>query len=537
MASSLLSTLCFSSQNPLKSLELPLPKISLCNSRPNFAFKKNLFSPKPSFLSYNIDHFKRFGCVSCKSTSTISINTRNYEFSDGFPEVELRLQLGGRYIQSSRDIFVDADESSLKIKVQCAGSLMTLIEINNLYEKIKPAETIWYIDEDQLVVNLKKHDPDLKWPDVVESWESLTIGIRQLLKGTSIYIVGNSTEINQKVARELAVGLGYTPLTSSELLEAFAKQTIDSYGVESVAEAEGSILESLSSHVRAVVATLGGQHGAAVRADKWRHLYAGFTVWLSQSEATDIQSELVLTMVTFRNLMAWAQASLSLHRGHTALQLRHSIYTIRLPHHIAADLLFTAVLVAALLLTAVHHIAAHCVVVQKVLQDMQDLGKSIKPSREHYKEQADVRDDMLNLRRICDDTNAQGIIPFIANWRQFHFCVKEMWKEAHYLELPHDVKMSWIFTVTVNEDTTKDEAQRHIQEGSQAYSNADVVVKLGGWNANLAQTVAQASLSALKRVILSDKKLPGKKSLYIRLGCRGDWPNIKPPGWDPSTGV
>jgi len=40
-----------------------------------------------------------------------------------------------------------------------------------------------------------------------------------------------------------------------------------------------------TSHVRAVVATLGGQHGAAGRADKWRHLYAGFTVWLSESEA------------------------------------------------------------------------------------------------------------------------------------------------------------------------------------------------------------------------------------------------------------
>lgn len=29
--------------------------------------------------------------------------------------------------------------------------------------------------------------------------------------------------------------------------------------------------------------------------------------------------------------------------------------------------------------------------------------------------------------------------------------------------------------------------------------------------------------------------LAGKKSLYIRLGCRGDWPNIEPPGWDPSS--
>ncbi|XP_056160621.1 probable inactive shikimate kinase like 2, chloroplastic [Syzygium oleosum] len=42
-------------------------------------------------------------------------------------------------------------------------------------------------------------------------------------------------------------------------------------------------------------------------------------------------------------------------------------------------------------------------------------------------------------------------------------------------------------------------------------------------------------LSALKRLVLSDRKLPDKKSLYIRLGCRGDWPNVKPPGWDPST--
>ncbi|KAL6985720.1 putative inactive shikimate kinase like 2, chloroplastic [Sarracenia purpurea var. burkii] len=233
------------------------------------------------------------------------------------------------------------------------------------------------MDDDQLVVNLKKQDPDLKWPDIIESWESLAVGVMQLLKGTSIYLVGDSSEINEKIARELAIGLGYTPLNTKELLETYAKQTIDSWviaeGSDSVATAESAILESLSSHVRAVVATLGGQHGAAGRADKWRHLYAGFTVWLSRSEATD-------------------------------------------------------------------------------------------------------------------------------------------------------------------EDSAKEEAKRNIQYGNQAYSNADVVVKLGGWDPNYAKSVAQASLSALKQLILSDKKLPGKKSLYIRMGCRGDWPNIKPPGWDPSTG-
>uniref|UniRef100_A0A803N5X6 Uncharacterized protein n=1 Tax=Chenopodium quinoa TaxID=63459 RepID=A0A803N5X6_CHEQI len=62
---------------------------------------------------------------------------------------------------------------------------------------------------------------------------------------------------------------------------------VNTDGSDAVAEAEAAVLESLSSHVRAVVATLGGKHGAAGRADKWRHLYAGFTVWLSQSAATD----------------------------------------------------------------------------------------------------------------------------------------------------------------------------------------------------------------------------------------------------------
>lgn len=59
---------------------------------------------------------------------------------------------------------------------------------------------------------MKKQDPELKWHDIVESWESLTTGVAQLLKGTSIFLVGESTEINNSVARELAVGLGYVPL-------------------------------------------------------------------------------------------------------------------------------------------------------------------------------------------------------------------------------------------------------------------------------------------------------------------------------------
>ncbi|RZB93063.1 probable inactive shikimate kinase like 2, chloroplastic [Glycine soja] len=298
------------------------------------------------------------------------------EFCDGSSEVELRLNIGGLDIRSSRDISIDTNDTSLAIRVLLPGSPITLIETNPLFDRVKSSETIWYIDDDQLVVNFKKQDPDFKWPDIMESWESLTAGSSQLLQGTPIYLVGDSTEINQKVAQELATGLGYTPLSTKELLELYTKQTVDSWllaeGSDSVAEAESAVLESISSHARAVVATLGGQHGAAGRADKWQHLYAGLTVWLSKTEELD-------------------------------------------------------------------------------------------------------------------------------------------------------------------EDSAPQETYKNIKDGIISYTNADVVVKLPGWDPAYAKNVAQACLSALKQLIQSDKKLPGKKSLYIRLGCRGDWPNIKPPGWDPSS--
>ncbi|KAK3428763.1 hypothetical protein EUGRSUZ_E00231 [Eucalyptus grandis] len=250
-------------------------------------------------------------------------------------------------ISGPRYIHVDANDTSLTIQLKHSGSLMTLMEIDSLFDRIKSAETIWLVvllrilvvdgnlDDDQLVINLKKQDPELKWPDIVESWESSTAGSTQLLRGTSIYIAGDSTEINHKVAKELAVGLGYTPLETKELLETFAKQTIDSWvlaeGYDAIAEAQDVLLESLSRYTHYVM----------------QYLYAGFTVWLSTTEATD-------------------------------------------------------------------------------------------------------------------------------------------------------------------EDSAKKEARRHIEDGSLGYANADVVVKLQGWDVDYSKIVARASLRALKRLVLSDRKLPGK---------------------------
>ncbi|KAI3469178.1 hypothetical protein Pfo_025841 [Paulownia fortunei] len=369
------TTLSFLSPNPSKT-QVFFPKTySVSLSTPKFLFFRTHFPSSLPLVSAGVKKHRHI--LLCSTIPIVSTDATHYEFYDDSSEVELRLELGDESI-SPGEIFVDASENSLVIRVQYSGYLKTLLDTNSLYGMIKPSETIWYIDDAQLVVNLKKQDPELKWPDIMESWESLTTGIIQLLKGTSVFLVGESTEINHKIARELAVGLGYTPLSTKELLEAYTKQTIDSWvteeGSSAVAEAEGAILESLSSQARAVVATLGGKHGAVRRPNKWQHLFAGFTVWLSQSEATD-------------------------------------------------------------------------------------------------------------------------------------------------------------------EESAKQEAKKNIQDGLQGYANAEVVVKLGGWDAAYSKAVAQASLSALKRLVLSDKDLPGKKSLYIRLGCRGDWPDIKPPGWDPSTGT
>lgn len=69
------------------------------------------------------------------------------QFSDSTSEVELRLQLRAQDVESSRDIFVDAKDTSLTIRVQRRGSVVTLIETSHLFERIKPAETIWFVSK------------------------------------------------------------------------------------------------------------------------------------------------------------------------------------------------------------------------------------------------------------------------------------------------------------------------------------------------------------------------------------------------------
>ncbi|KAL4557371.1 hypothetical protein LXL04_035547 [Taraxacum kok-saghyz] len=330
---------CISSKS-LKHIHLTFPKITISLSNSNFT-SVSVHSLNP----INLSPSRKPVNFICSSSSGVSTSTTNYEFSDESNEVELRLFLGDKTIQSSKYVSVDIDEKFLTIKTKHNGSFTTAMEIS-LYEKIKPAETM-LLDDDQLVVNLKKQDPDVKWPDITETWESLTVGVTQLLKGTSIYLVGESSEINHKISRELVVGLGRIKCCS----------------------------RSRKCHIRKPKQSYSfgccNDRRAATSGDQWRHLYAGFTVWLSQSDAKD-------------------------------------------------------------------------------------------------------------------------------------------------------------------EEAAKEEARMNVEGGGGGgFGNADVVVKIGGWDSDYSKAVAQATLSALKQLILSNKKLPGKKGLYIRLGCRGDWPNIQPPGDHP----
>lgn len=104
------------------------------------------------------------------------------------------------------------------------------------------------------------------------------------LRGTSVYVVGDSSDANARLADALAAQLGYAPLHTCRLLAALEASAAD--GVEAGAQnageavAEAMLLEELSTVVRCCVATLGGGRGAAARGDCWRHLFGGVTVFL-----------------------------------------------------------------------------------------------------------------------------------------------------------------------------------------------------------------------------------------------------------------
>lgn len=71
-----------------------------------------------------------------------------------------------------------------------------------------------------------------------------------------------------------------------------------------------------------------------------------------------------------------------------------------------------------------------------------------------------------------------------------------------------------------------------------AYGMAELHVVVGrDPNVSEAETgkaVADEVLQRLNTLLENDDELPKKKSLYVRLGARGDWPNLREPEWKPA---
>lgn len=350
-----------------------------CVSRFSSCAAPSLSSLCCSLPLHHAQHLPFYKAGKCRAlASEPELPRSNFEFRDDKGEVELRVKLpDGKKNLGASSVFVDAQDTSISVTLALPTSLLNVFPAARLYGRIKPSETVWFVDEEEIVISLKKLNKELAWPGLLENWEALTEGVSHLLKGVPVYIVGESSDINWAVARQLAEGLEYVPLQTGQLLEQAANKSLDNMlaeeGVDAVADAEATVLSSLNSHVRLVVGTLGGHHGAASRKGKWSYLHAGITIWLSQSTAID---------------------------------------------------------------------------------------------------EASAEEEVVKVK----------------------------------------------------------------QEGSKAYANAEVVVALSGWEEDSARPAAEGCLKALKYLLESEKDLPGKKNLYVRLGCRGDWPNIMPPGWDPSGG-
>ncbi|KAK9122037.1 hypothetical protein Syun_019654 [Stephania yunnanensis] len=66
-----------------------------------------------------------------------------------------------------------------------------------------------YIDEDQLVINLKKRDSDLNWPDIMESWESLLLELPAFLKERRFILLETPQRSMRRSLENSQMGLGY----------------------------------------------------------------------------------------------------------------------------------------------------------------------------------------------------------------------------------------------------------------------------------------------------------------------------------------
>jgi len=75
------------------------------------------------------------------------------------------------------------------------------------------------------------------------------------------------------------------------------------------------------------------------------------------------------------------------------------------------------------------------------------------------------------------------------------------------------------------------------QRDAYAYADAHLVLSSAEVDGEASAVgVATQAMGAIAQMVDGDPQLPGKKGFYVKMGCRGDWPTLQPPGWDGTEG-
>ena len=101
---------------------------------------------------------------------------------------------------------------------------------------------------------------------------------------------------------------------------------------------------------------------------------------------------------------------------------------------------------------------------------------------------------------------------------------------------------AWIFgMITIWVD---DEESAKLSEQNPERVSATGGVRVGGYSGGFErkrvkrdekEKTVRAVLEGVKALVDNDEHFAGKKSLYTRMGCRGDWPILQAPEWDGSV--
>eukprot|EP00188_Purpureofilum_apyrenoidigerum_P005201 Plantae.Rhodophyta-Purpureofilum_apyrenoidigerum.ctg6558.p1 GENE.Plantae.Rhodophyta-Purpureofilum_apyrenoidigerum.ctg6558~~Plantae.Rhodophyta-Purpureofilum_apyrenoidigerum.ctg6558.p1 ORF type:complete len:278 (+),score=46.46 Plantae.Rhodophyta-Purpureofilum_apyrenoidigerum.ctg6558:84-836(+) len=105
--------------------------------------------------------------------------------------------------------------------------------------------------------------------------------LRNMLCGTSVFLVGMMGSGKSSVADYLAKAIRYNKLDTDDIVQTLMKMPItdifETHGEKGFREVESAVLQQVSAYVRTVISTGGG---VVCNQQNWSHLQSGLVVWL-----------------------------------------------------------------------------------------------------------------------------------------------------------------------------------------------------------------------------------------------------------------